>query len=658
MQRTIISIKSKDDKQKLDESHNIILYDLKQLKNYEEWQYGIYIMKLYLDKIQDNDIIIYCKNINDIIMIKDNIDSIFEKLNRDIIFPIINPTLFLNRVTNNTIFTILGENNDYYKNYFLLSTDIILIKKTHITIKFINELYNLFIHYKMLGVKSHQNLPLTLDNIGKIITSILYRKYMKEYLFNDTLNLYINKKIQFVKNLPFVNSFDIFDTIVTRNVMNPTDIFDIIEEKYPFPKFKIFRLEAEKKNGVTLDSIYNEFKLLTNITDDEIDNLKKYEIQTEINNLYLINSIYNLINDNDILISDIYFNPEQLKFILKSIGYNKNTQIFSSSCGLSKINEQLYRHVQTIYNIKLHIGDNKHSDIINAQLNNINTCLTNIHNPIKVEEFFIKKNFKDFGLLLRRMRLLNPYLLNTIQSKLYNDQATYNIPLLILISQNINQIMVKENRDTLLCLTRDGCLLEHMFKLLYPHYKCIKYYSSRKLHTEYNEEYINYIKENYNHQKCIMFDGHGSFKSGRQLYNKVFGYLPRIFIFTYDLKDELYDGLTFGCSFSNDFEHINSDIEGSVISITDGKVIRDELEYDYNHALIYKNTILEFCNLIKNNNYIIPEMPIEFLKTFSETFVIASSIKYNTPQEGVPMIDYLKANNIDPVEWAKKISVY
>jgi len=625
--------------------NNITLYDTAKLKPHEDWQYNIYIIMLHLDKILDGDILVYYKNQLNIDKLREQSSIIFEKINRDIIFPVENPTLFLNKAADTTIMSVLGENTDYYKNYFLLNTDIIFIRKTNISVKFINELYNYYIHYNVLGIKS---------DYDKIITSILYRKYIKDYSFDNTYNLHItdskkNININYIENLPFVNSFDIFDTIATRNLINPTDLHDIIEKEYPFPKFKEYRIQAENKNGVTLNTIYNEFKILTGISDDEIEKLKAYEIKAEIDNLYLITSNYNQIDNNDILISDMYLNSEQLKYILTNIGYKKNNIIFSSSCGLSKKNGTMYKFIQNKYNIKVHMGDNFHSDIINADKNNIKPLYTNIHKLNKVEEFFIRNNFKDFGLMLRKFRLMNPYPLNSLNSRLYMDQATYNIPLLILISQNINNIMIKENRDTLLCLTRDGCLLEHIFKLLYPHYKCKKYYSSRKLHLNYNDEYIEYIKTNYDHDKCIMFDGHGSFKSGRELYNKVFGYLPRIFIFCYDLKADLYDGFSFGCSLINDFEHMNSDIESSIICMKDGKFIRDNLEYNIENALIYKNTIIEFCNFIKNKN--IEEMPCELLKEFANSFVIISSIIYNTPQEGTPLKDYLQANNIDINKW-------
>ena len=37
----------------------------------------------------------------------------------------------------------------------------------------------------------------------------------------------------------FVNSFDVFDTLLARKVLRPTDIFSIVEETYNIPNFKL-----------------------------------------------------------------------------------------------------------------------------------------------------------------------------------------------------------------------------------------------------------------------------------------------------------------------------------------------------------------------------------------------------------------------------------
>ena len=75
----------------------------------------------------------------------------------------------------------------------------------------------------------------------------------------------------------------------------------------------------------------------------------------------------------------------------------------------------------------------------------------------------------------RTFRLANPYIENSIEFKLYNQQAEYNIPLLLFICKKLNNILIEENRDTVLFLTRDGCLISKIFKKIYPHFKSINF---------------------------------------------------------------------------------------------------------------------------------------------------------------------------------------
>lgn len=75
-----------------------------------------------------------------------------------------------------------------------------------------------------------------------------------------------DKILKKIKNYDIV-SFDIFDTLLKRNVKEPTDVFSYMEKKYQIDGFCEKRIEAEKtarkkKNGleVTLKDIYTEPK--------------------------------------------------------------------------------------------------------------------------------------------------------------------------------------------------------------------------------------------------------------------------------------------------------------------------------------------------------------------------------------------------------------
>jgi hypothetical protein len=397
-----------------------------------------------------------------------------------------------------------------------------------------------------------------------------------------------------------VQSFDIYDTIIARNVENPSDIFGIVEKKSNIVNFKQNRIKAAEQNGLSFDTIYNAFQSLTSYDKNKIEELKNIEIQTEIENSYLILPVYNLIKDGDILVSDMYFNSEQLRKILNSIGFEKKVEIYSSSCGKSKQDGSMYKYLKTKYNILTHYGDNKQSDIIQAQQNGINSKEIDISAPNKYERFFITSNYKEFAFILREFRLKNPYQLDSKEYNLYNEQICVNIPILILLSKCLNNIMINENRNTLLCLTRDGCLIKHIFSTLYPKWTCQDFQSSRIMNKNYNEEYKAYVKKTYNDKNCILFDLQGSFESGRKLFMEIFGFLPRVHIFLFNNTISKYDKLTSSINYGNEnIEKLNADIVGTLTGMENGQFIRAPLEYKLSDVLIYKKTVLDFCDFIK-----------------------------------------------------------
>lgn len=65
-----------------------------------------------------------------------------------------------------------------------------------------------------------------------------------------------DKILKEIKNYDIV-SFDIFDTLLKRNVKEPTDVFSYMEKKYQINGFREKRIEAEKaarkkKNGLEI----------------------------------------------------------------------------------------------------------------------------------------------------------------------------------------------------------------------------------------------------------------------------------------------------------------------------------------------------------------------------------------------------------------------
>jgi len=344
-----------------------------------------------------------------------------------------------------------------------------------------------------------------------------------------------------------VASFDIFDTILARDVHEPTDIFKIIENEFPFPMFYFYRRLAENIRGGSFDSIYKTFQNITKADDDTIQRLKQFEIETEINHSYLILQTYDRIKDGDILVSDMYLPPEAILRMLLHAGFNKKVDIFVSSGGKAQ-NGWIYQPLKRRYNISLHVGDNYNSDVVNARAHNVVAEHTTIHAALKSEvslHTYGGESGKRISQLLRRFRLeYNPFPVKSSSSEMFLEQAAFNIPLLLFSAQRIVRLMKKEGLTRLLLSTRDGCLMEKIFSTLYPDVDALRFQTSRFIYRHPTDEYKTYLKEIYIPKKTLIFDILGCFASGRRLFVEMFGELPRVeYIVAHTENNSIVDDL-------------------------------------------------------------------------------------------------------------------
>ena len=345
-----------------------------------------------------------------------------------------------------------------------------------------------------------------------------------------------------------INSFDIFDTLIAREVKNPIDIFIIMENVLKIENFANNRIKSEEisqtiygKNN-NINNIYVELQKILKIDNNEIEKIKILELDTEYKNSIPIVSNINKIKDDDIYVSDMYLTSNQIYNLLNKHNININNKLYVTAGG--KADESIYKYLINNYNINQHLGDNYISDIINAQKYNIKTKHTTISKFTDVENFLYDNKCYFFQKLIRRYRLLNPYQEDTNEFIIYNQQITYNIPILIIFSQQINDIIINENLDKVLFLSRDCCLLIKIFKKLYPNINCMYFYSSRIINKMGGIDYKKYIKENIN-TKSLIIDLNGSFNSGRELYKECLGFYPRCHLLQYDTFKPPFNTLSY-----------------------------------------------------------------------------------------------------------------
>ena len=416
---------------------------------------------------------------------------------------------------------------------------------------------------------------------------------------------------------PTVNSFDIFDTILARDVIQPNDIFSIVEMEYPYPNFRQLRQQAGDRANGTFDDIYKNFQDLTGEDSRVIEQLQRFEVDCELNHTYLIEQNYRLVRDGDILITDMYLPYEVIAKLLKHAGYDKSTNIYASAFG--KSHGWMWTQLLTMYNIEKHVGDNFHSDVKQAQKYGVSADLTDTHQLSLVERKLATVApiaGAELALLLRRFRHRNPYPMHSKESQLFLDQAEFNIPLLLLVSHEIREIMRRERLTRLLLMTRQGCLLEKLFPALYADVEVFRFASSRRAFKFPTAEYLAYIQELYLPGQTLIFDLQGTFKLGLPVFRKLFKADPRVHVLVHrtasveegeaEVVVDVFEGLSF-CFQSAAFfylEDLNVDLVGPLITMyKDGDGLFRESRgpvttYSVEDATIYHQAVGLFASTV------------------------------------------------------------
>ncbi len=280
------------------------------------------------------------------------------------------------------------------------------------------------------------------------------------------------------KNFKYI-SFDIFDTLVVRNVMKPTDVFKVVEEKYnsiykdKISDFSTNRIKAQKDASLKdekLETLIEDFyKELENYYDKDVcKKLCKIEKEVEINlcvpNKKYIELYRELIENNKkiIITSDMYLDLDTINKILKKCGITKYEKLYLSSLYQKrKSNGSMYDFIIKDLNISsndlIHIGDNVISDYLIPKFKRIK--VQRVKN--KKEVMFYNKRVKDYNYYM-----LEKFISNNIDlSKSYYERMGYETfgPILYGFSKWLQNNI---KTDKIFFLSRDGYLISKAFNIL------------------------------------------------------------------------------------------------------------------------------------------------------------------------------------------------
>ena len=291
-------------------------------------------------------------------------------------------------------------------------------------------------------------------------------------------------------------SFDMFDTLITRLLNEPGDLFSIIEEKYELPNFKKKRFEAEntaRKNSkyedITIDDIYNQLKIIdSSIDTDKVEKIEKeLEIKLCIVNENFINTYYSLKESDKkiVIISDMYLDTGTIKKILLKNNIYYDKLYLSSEIKKAKFTGSLYDYVLNDLNIEsdqiIHYGDNKTSDVINPRKKGIKSILVN--NKWKDNLTIYNSKEKDYKYLAIE-KFINFNMKNKFSDSAFNYfyKTGYQTlgPLLYGYCVWLNECLKSDNINNVFFLSRDGKIIKKAFDILFPDFNTHYMFASRR----------------------------------------------------------------------------------------------------------------------------------------------------------------------------------
>ena len=270
-------------------------------------------------------------------------------------------------------------------------------------------------------------------------------------------------------------SFDIFDTLIKRNVEHSVDVFSILELQAG-SGFREQRIAAENKareeagsKEITLKDIYAHFPA------DRRKVLAEQEIKTELGatvaNRPVLSVFRRCIDEGKTvyLISDMYLPEDVVVRILKKAGISGYRKLFlSSTYGVTKRSGGLYKALLSEEGLKsgtlMHVGDSNRGDYLVPRTLGIQAVLI----PRRVQNLKFR-GMEDNGSIQRNY--LNHFIINTFDG---NPDPYYQFgyslfgKLLYGFSCWVHDEAQKRGIKKLFFCARDGWMMKRAYDICFP----------------------------------------------------------------------------------------------------------------------------------------------------------------------------------------------
>ena len=300
-----------------------------------------------------------------------------------------------------------------------------------------------------------------------------------------------------------VVSFDVFDTLVKRDVAEPEDVHVLVGLKFTertgrkIEKYEQRRVQAEcvakKKaagNEITLQEIFDQLGNISTKDKELLFRLEQeleYEVCCQDVEMKKIYDIVHSMGKHIVITSDMYLSEEVIQRILKKCGYKGYEKIYlSSSYGVTKSSGELFKFLKKDYckvsDRILHIGDNVKSDFCRARQSGIKASLK--RRESKNVYYYKKAEMRTWEETSFYSFLNNHKLLDDGSNKFEKGRSVfakaigYEIvgPILWGYIQWLQKQLKVDRIEKIFFLSREGALLQKAYQIIFPDSKVIQSY--------------------------------------------------------------------------------------------------------------------------------------------------------------------------------------
>ncbi len=322
-------------------------------------------------------------------------------------------------------------------------------------------------------------------------------------------------------------SFDLFDTLIMRQVLFPSDVFELVDDRLRqhgivIEDFPARRMASEKElsgeRAPKLTEIYSYMRSTYQLAEIEPEQLAMLEWEIDCGIVVPRKDVCRLLSNltacgkKVYVVSDSYYNKEQIMGIMKKCGITQYTDVFVSceyETGKTQMLFQKYKE-ETRAGQYLHIGDDAAADVEYAQKNGIDAC--RLYSGIDLLELVGYMGLWDYmGSLSDRIRIgmflshvfNSPFQFETGQRRIGVNTA-YDIGYVFFAPMICDFVLWFRNRveeyrlNNILFCARDGYLIKQLYDELCNSVSSLYFLTSRTAAIRSgmeNEEDIRYVEE-------------------------------------------------------------------------------------------------------------------------------------------------------------------